>query len=274
MSYTRQQFCTDVLTAIGNSAPSQQVIGWMVAWSLAETGHPTASYQGAAYNLLNTTQPATGATNFNSIGVKNYTSYAQGIQASAQTLQNGNYGALLAALQKNDTVALGFGAASPSSGVLANLHTWCGSCGYGNQFVTQAGQYANEQFTGTATGVTGVTPPVSATPGVVVPTPVGPINLSTLVSIKPLAKLAPSADVTTWLISLDDIMFVYNPFAIPTSTADPISFITEIGGIFAYDVLALVLRSLFLIIGFWMILRVLNEYIDYGALFERIGGMV
>ena len=158
MAYTRQQFVTDVLRGIGNNTPSGNIIGWMVAWTVAETGHPSGSYQGASYNLLNTTQPAPGTTNFNSIGVKNYTSYAQGIAATVQTLQNGYYPALLAALQTNNQTALGFGG-SPSPGVMANLNTWCGSCGYGNAFVMNAGAFSTEVFAGTPTNTPVGTPP-------------------------------------------------------------------------------------------------------------------
>ena len=160
MAYTRQQFVTDVLRGIGNATPSGNIIGWMVAWTVAETGHPSGSYQGASYNLLNTTQPAPGATNFNSIGVKNYTSYAQGITATVQTLQNGYYPTLLAALQTNNQAALGFGGV-PSPGVMANLNTWCGSCGYGNAFVTNSGAFSTEVFAGTPTSTPIGTPPPS-----------------------------------------------------------------------------------------------------------------
>lgn len=150
MSYTRAQFVTDVLHGIGNANPAQNVIGWCVAWSLAETGHPTATYSGAAYNLLNTTQPEAGTTDFNSAGVKNYASYSQGVAATVTTLQNGYYPALLAALRSNDEVALGFSKNAPSAGVMANLGTWCGGCGYGNSFVANSGQFASEAFPGTA----------------------------------------------------------------------------------------------------------------------------
>ena len=176
MAYTRQQFVTDVLRGIGNNTPSGNIIGWMVAWTVAETGHPSGAYQGASYNLLNTTQPAPGTTDFNSIGVKNYTSYAQGIAATVQTLQNGYYPVLLQALQTNNQTALGFGG-SPSPGVMANLNTWCGSCGYGNAFVMNAGAFSTEVFAGTPTSTpvgtqTGGTPPPTST-GVTTP-PVTP----------------------------------------------------------------------------------------------------
>jgi cell wall-associated NlpC family hydrolase len=63
------------------------------AWKQAEGGS-------AANNPFNTTQNAPGATTYNSLGVRNYTSPDQGIAATAQTLQNGHYGNILAALKK------------------------------------------------------------------------------------------------------------------------------------------------------------------------------
>ena len=176
MSYTRGQFATDVLHAIGNNNPTPQTVDWVVAWSLAETGHPSGSYQGASYNLLNTTQPASGATDFNSIGVKNYTSYSQGVNATAQTLENGYYTDLLAALRTNDDAALGFGSNSPTLGILHNLNTWCGSCGYGNEFVHNAGMFVDEVFSGLRQAVAG-SPSPSPTPQPS-PAPSGPDPLA------------------------------------------------------------------------------------------------
>jgi len=66
----------------------------MNAWAQAEGG-------GARYNPLNTTQPAGGATDFNGIGVKNYRSARQGIQATIQTLLNGHYGSILSGLRSS-----------------------------------------------------------------------------------------------------------------------------------------------------------------------------
>ena len=57
----------------------------MVAWQSAEGTM-------ASWNPLATTYPMPGATDFNSVGVKNYTSLAQGIQAIILTLSSPNYG--------------------------------------------------------------------------------------------------------------------------------------------------------------------------------------
>ena len=50
------------------------------------------------YNPLNTTMPAPGAISTNSEGVKSYTSWDQGYQATIKTLKNGLYGPILKAL--------------------------------------------------------------------------------------------------------------------------------------------------------------------------------
>jgi peptidoglycan hydrolase CwlO-like protein len=68
----------------------------VVAWEMAEGGH---WYNTAYYNPLNTTQSMPGATVFNSVGVKAYTSWAQGLEASVITINNGYYGGILAAMR-------------------------------------------------------------------------------------------------------------------------------------------------------------------------------
>lgn len=55
----------------------------------------------AAYNPFNTTEPWPGATDYNSVGVKNYPSYLAGVSATIATLENGNYPNILAALRSS-----------------------------------------------------------------------------------------------------------------------------------------------------------------------------
>lgn len=64
-----------------------------------------------------------------------------------------------------------------------------------------------------------------------------------------------------------------NPFATTSlNTSDPIGWITEIGGTLWNDSVAIGLRALFLFIGVWMLLRVINEFVDYSALLGAITG--
>jgi cell wall-associated NlpC family hydrolase len=86
------------LAGIGNAAPTADTLAFVVAW---QAGENTT----AAYNPLATTQNADGATCFNYIngkcGVKNYTSYEQGLQATIETITNGYYQHIWYGLQTN-----------------------------------------------------------------------------------------------------------------------------------------------------------------------------
>ena len=74
-----------ILARIGAPQTTQN-INSMTAWIRHEqTGWPPA----ARFNPMNTTLNEPGATNFNSVGVKNYTSWAQGIEANAATILGG-----------------------------------------------------------------------------------------------------------------------------------------------------------------------------------------
>ena len=70
-------------------------INALVSWERAEGGNWNNS---AHYNPLNTTLGEPGATSMNSVGVKSYTSWAQGFKATIDTLRNGRYGSILSAL--------------------------------------------------------------------------------------------------------------------------------------------------------------------------------
>ncbi len=82
-------FAQDVLSSIGAQATPENIRG-IKAWALAEG---TA----AANNPLATTRHDANTTDFNSVGVKNYPSYAEGVEATAATLKNGRYQNILAA---------------------------------------------------------------------------------------------------------------------------------------------------------------------------------
>jgi murein DD-endopeptidase MepM/ murein hydrolase activator NlpD len=76
----------------------------LTTWAAWEGGQ---WHNSAHYNPLNTEQPATGATNMNNEGVKSYTSWSQGYQATIETLKNGRYGPILSALKKgNNTMSV------------------------------------------------------------------------------------------------------------------------------------------------------------------------
>lgn len=99
MSYTRTQWAEALLHAIGNTPIQQRTVEFIVAWTEFETAAPP----GAAFNLLNTTEPNTPGVvgNFNSAGVKNYDTFAHGILANAKVLANGRYPILYNCLRQN-----------------------------------------------------------------------------------------------------------------------------------------------------------------------------
>ena len=71
-------------------------IAAITAWERAEGGH---WHNTARYNPLDTEQQEPGSRSMNSVGVQAYTSWKQGLRATVTTLNNGNYGAVLSALQ-------------------------------------------------------------------------------------------------------------------------------------------------------------------------------
>lgn len=100
------QFATDLLGAIG--APvSQENLRALRAWVQAEG-------TSARFNPLATTQQAPGATAFNSVGVRNFTSYEQGLATTVQVLNNGKYGDILAAFRSGTNAQAVAGAIAQS----------------------------------------------------------------------------------------------------------------------------------------------------------------
>ena len=93
------QWAKDVLTKLGMPVTSENVKA-MNAWAQAEGTQ-------ARFNPIATTQRMPGTTNFNSVGVKNYSSYEDGVDATVTTLTNGRYANILSALRGgNDAVAV------------------------------------------------------------------------------------------------------------------------------------------------------------------------
>jgi len=102
-------FAKSLLATIG--APQTNAnIASIEAWARREGG-------GGANNPLNTTLSMPGASDFNSVGVKNYGNMSVGIIATARTLLGGNYADVVAALKS------GNGLCGQS---FAGLSTWSG----------------------------------------------------------------------------------------------------------------------------------------------------
>ncbi|HTG46115.1 MAG TPA: hypothetical protein VK646_00490 [Actinomycetota bacterium] len=89
----------------------------VVSWQVQE-------FTQAAWNPLATTHGMDGSTDFNSVGVQNYTSLQQGLQATKETIQHGwdvyGYGAIIDSLKAcSDPIATAHAIAASS---------WCPGC--------------------------------------------------------------------------------------------------------------------------------------------------
>jgi len=94
----------------------------LIAWALNEGG-------GGEFNPLNTTEPEPGAGSFNSVGVRNYKSWQQGIAATVATLQSSDYTDITYSLSKGQGL---------EKGSYGGLYTWSGG-GYSNVSGTWSG---------------------------------------------------------------------------------------------------------------------------------------
>jgi len=84
-------FYRAILEGIGAPVTNNNM-AYLYAWRQSEGGK-------AAFNPFNTTQKAEGATNYNSVGVKNYTSAEQGVAATVKTIINGRYESIINSLK-------------------------------------------------------------------------------------------------------------------------------------------------------------------------------
>jgi hypothetical protein len=85
----------------------------------------------AAWNPLATTHRMPGSTSFNSVGVQNFVSLAQGLQATEETIEHGwsvyGYGAIVSSLRACASALATAHAIAASS--------WCPGCLGGNYVV-------------------------------------------------------------------------------------------------------------------------------------------
>lgn len=93
--HSPDRWAMDFLNAAGFPL-SPANIQAVVSWEYAESGGG-----GGMYNPLNTTQGGyRGETDLNSVGVKNYASYDDGVRANARVIRNGFYGEAVALFQQ------------------------------------------------------------------------------------------------------------------------------------------------------------------------------
>jgi hypothetical protein len=112
-SESQSAWITSFLSALGAPASAANTSS-MTDW----ISHESVWGSGAENNPLNTTEPGFGSTStFNSAGVRNYPTEADGISATVATLENGDYPDILSLLKSG---------AGLKSGASAGLSKWSG----------------------------------------------------------------------------------------------------------------------------------------------------
>jgi hypothetical protein len=134
---TRAAWAATLLRTLGAPVCGNNLVS-LVAWQSAE--NTTASW-----NPLATTLPAAGAGNFNSVGVKSYSSLVDGIDATVATLRDGwttqGYGWIVYRLSQ---------CADPGVTVQAiNASNWCRGCTNG-RYVTDILPFVENDYEGYA----------------------------------------------------------------------------------------------------------------------------
>jgi len=104
-------------------------IEFIMSWETAEGGNWNNT---ATANPLNTTEPGYGGTSINSVGVKAYPSWENGLQATVAVFQNGLYGSILGLLKSGNAPPQALAQAVSSS-------QWGTEKFNGSQSGTQAG---------------------------------------------------------------------------------------------------------------------------------------
>lgn len=118
-------WASGTLTGIG--APVNDTnLATLWNWTAAEKPHPTGAAATQWNNPLNTTQPASGASSVNSVGVKSYPDIGTGVNATVQTLLNGHYPNIISNLRAS-TPASGWGNACSDLGVWGTGCSWIGN---------------------------------------------------------------------------------------------------------------------------------------------------
>jgi hypothetical protein len=101
-SSSETAWITSLLASIG-APPTQANINSISSWIAKESVYPGNGVNtGGLYNPLNTTLAEGGASNYNSVGVKNYISEVQGLEATVQTLLGGQYSDIVDALRSGN----------------------------------------------------------------------------------------------------------------------------------------------------------------------------
>jgi murein DD-endopeptidase MepM/ murein hydrolase activator NlpD len=143
---SQKEWATSLLGALGAPASDSNVSA-LVTWSRFEGGHFANS---AKFNPLNTTLDRPGATAMNSVGVKRYLTWEQGLDATVSTLlgnrsKERGYSAIVDALRSDAGTSAVLSAVNQSAwvhgeGKASNYKfpRGAGNTGYGASFSTEA----------------------------------------------------------------------------------------------------------------------------------------
>jgi hypothetical protein len=120
-TFNTQQWAIAFLRLQGNLSPHTNTVKFVIGWEEKEGGGQTNSCQ---FNALNTMQAGHGGTNCTNIGIKSYPTFADGVAANSEALNNGQYGSLRNALATNDENNLGFNGHAMAANVAGDLSVW------------------------------------------------------------------------------------------------------------------------------------------------------
>lgn len=146
---------------LGNMAPSDLIVSFIVAWGRKEGGGGSSvvgSTNNCNGNMLNTCQVMAGSVHCSSVGpsicVQSYRNVNDGIFANAQALKNGRYPSLLHALETNDENSLGFHGHKMAGNIAGDLSVWVSgsrtaNLGYAAQVATMANAQGPDTSKGT-----------------------------------------------------------------------------------------------------------------------------
>lgn len=105
-STDRERWAVDFLAALGNTSPTADTVAFVVEWTLAEDSGDGAMVRNNPLNTTLSGHNAIGAINTDGDGgVKHYATYQDGMQATIDTIMQGNFIDIAAALQANNPSA-------------------------------------------------------------------------------------------------------------------------------------------------------------------------
>ena len=101
----------------------------------------------------------------------------------------------------------------------------------------------------------------------------------------PTITLAPGADVTQFLYTLDQLLTLHNPFIVQSATTDnlsiagasisftdPVAWVEGFGINLVENTLAMTLRMIFLVLGMFVLFKVLSTFIDFSSIISSVEG--